>query len=130
MLYLDSSAIVKLVRTEPGSGLLRSYLAAVAEPRLCSSRLALVEVLRAAQRQEPSPLLAVQLVLSEFTLIAIDETILDVAARLGPPTLRTLDAIHLASALALEDALEAVVTYDTRMTAAATALGIPVAAPA
>lgn len=128
MLYLDSSAIVKLVREEASSFALREFL--VARSTLVSSVIARVEVLRAAARQQPSPVLVARLVLAEIELIAVDDAILDSAARLGPPTLRTLDAIHLASALALEDALESIVTYDTRMAAAATTLGISVSAPA
>jgi predicted nucleic acid-binding protein len=60
----------------------------------------------------------------------VSAALLDRAGALEPPTLRTLDAIHVASALALGDELEAIVTYDVRMAAAAEGLGLPLAAPA
>ena len=64
--------------------------------------------------------------LVDLRLIGIKDAILDSAARLSPPT---LDAIHPASALSLEDSLTAVVTYDARMITATAALGIPIATP-
>jgi uncharacterized protein len=68
-------------------------------------------------------------VVDALTLIRVDEDILDRAARLPPATLRTLDAIHLASALALGEALGSVVTYDVRLGEAAREAGLDVVAP-
>ena len=67
---------------------------------------------------------------TRVTLIAIDDEILEVAARMEPGSLRSLDAIHLATALRVADELEAIVTYDRRMVEGAQALGLPVASPA
>jgi predicted nucleic acid-binding protein len=128
VLYLDSSALVKLAVAEKESQALRGLLAFGSD--LASSALARTEVPRAIAPQGELAVRRAMRVLAQIELIAIDDAILDSAARLGPPTLRTLDAIHIASALALEDALESIVTYDTRMAAAATTLGIRVSAPA
>ena len=129
MVYLDSSAIVKLVVTEPESEALRDYLA-VRENRLASV-LARVEVVRALRRSygaAPPALHHTEHVLKGIALVAVDEPILLRAARLQPDRLRSLDAIHLATALSL-DGLEAMVTYDRRLQGAATAAGVGVAAP-
>lgn len=69
-------------------------------------------------------------VLAAISLLAVDERVLDGAAAVGPPSLRTLDAIHIATALMLEDELDTLVTYDRRMQEAAEALGMVVVAPA
>ena len=129
VVYLDSSAIVKLVVTEPESESLRDFLA-VRENRLASV-LARVEVLRALRRSygAAAPTLHhAEHVLEGIALVAVDEPILLHAARLQPDRLRSLDAIHLATALSL-DGLEAMVTYDRRLRGAATEAGIGVAAP-
>lgn len=63
-------------------------------------------------------------------IVELDETIASAAARVEPPSLRSLDAIQLASALAIGEELEAVVTYDRRMADAARAAGLAVMAPA
>ena len=129
MVYLDSSAIVKLVVTEPESEALRDYLA-VRENRLASV-LARVEVVRALRRSygaAPPALHHAEHVLKGIAMVAVDEPILLRAARLQPDQLRSLDAIHLATALSL-DGLEAMVTYDRRLQGAATEAGIGVSAP-
>lgn len=69
-------------------------------------------------------------VIANVTLLAIDEPLLEIAAHLDPPALRSLDAIHIATALRLGDELHALVTYDQRMIEAAERLGLPVASPA
>lgn len=129
MVYLDSSAIVKLVVTEPESEALRRYLA-VRENRV-SSALVRVEVLRALRRSygaaPPTPHRA-EHVLEGIALVTVDEPVLLRAARLQPDRLRSLDAIHLATALSLEG-LEAIVTYDRRLLDASAAAGLAVAAP-
>jgi predicted nucleic acid-binding protein len=68
-------------------------------------------------------------VLERLNLLVLDDPLLDAAAQLDGPSLRSLDAIHLAAAQALEAGLESVVTYDVRMTEAATSLGLRVVAP-
>ena len=98
--------------------------------RLVSSRLAVVEVGRQARRLgDPYPRHA-RRVLSGMDLIDLTDAILEAAADLDPVLLRSLDAIHLATALALGAAVDVVVTYDHRMQDAARLLGLRVAAPA
>ncbi len=127
IVYLDSSALLKLVAKEPESTALRRYWQLLG--RRVSSALARAEVLRAAYGIGPEPLLRARDVLRRLDLLTIDEELLERAAFLEPLTLRTLDAIHLASALALGSELEEVVTYDKRMAEAALGLGLRVVAP-
>jgi uncharacterized protein len=128
--YLDASALVKLATAEAETDGLRAELATY-EARV-TSRLATVEVARALRRGAASPRIA-DAVAEAFTGLAIvelDEAIADPAGRIDPPTLRSLDAIHLASALALGSELSAVVTYDRRLAEAVRAAGLEVIAPA
>ncbi len=125
--YLDSSALVKLLVREKETTAIRAYVAA--RPSWASSILASVEVMRAVQRRAPDRLAEMEDALSGMTVIACDRRIALAAGRVPPPSLRSLDAIHLASALELGSDLEAVVTYDDRLADAARALGLPVVAP-
>ena len=129
MVYLDSSAIVKLVVPEPESEALRRFLAGH-EDR-ATSGLARVEVLRALRRAHGGSrpaLRRAEQVLEGIALVAVDEAILRDAAALRPGRLRSLDAVHLATALSL-DGLEALVTYDLRLRTAAVAAGLKVESP-
>lgn len=126
--YADASALVKLVLREPESDALRHYLAALPEP--ATSRLAFVEVHRAFRRLGEDPVDATQALWDRTVFIELDASIAESAAEIGPATLRSLDAIHLASALALADELEAFVTYDARLADAARSAGLTVVAPA
>ena len=128
VLYLDSSAFVKTVVEERESEPLLAYLAGE-RGRFVSSALIRTEAMRAARFQDPEALARVRDALRRIDLISIDERILDVAGRLDPTVLRSLDAIHVATALALGDDLDVVVTYDTRMIKAASLLGIATATP-
>ncbi len=126
--YVDSSAIVKLAVAEPESAALRRYLSR--RQPLVSSALARVEVVRALL---PSGLEAVargQQVLRRLQLLRLTGQVLDEAGLLEPAELRSLDAIHLASARLLGPSVKQVVTYDKRMAAAAKAIGWSVASPA
>lgn len=126
-IYLDASAIAKLVNPEKESASLRRYLDSDL-PRT-SSAIAMVEVLRAAKRHEsPELLLAAREALARLALVDLDEELLEAAGLLEAP-LRTLDAIHLATALAMSPALEAFVTYDRRLLDAARAAGLVAVAP-
>ena len=129
MVYPDSSALVKLVVTEPESAALRHYL--VEHRERVSSALARVEVCRAVRRAGASErtLRRAEQVLSRVGLVAVDEPLLRDAAALSPTGLRSLDAVHLATALSLEG-LDAVVTYDQRLDAAASEAGLAVESPA
>ena len=129
MFYLDSSAILKLIVREPESAGLLAFLAV--EDERASSALAGVEVARVLRRMEAGRRVrerAVEVV-ERISLIRMDEMILEQAAALEPASLRSLDAIHLASALALGDELSAVVTYDRRMAEGAILCGLETAAP-
>lgn len=127
--YLDASALVKLVLSESESGPLRAYLAATS--RRLTSRIAEVELSRAVGRvARPGDEAQVSAVLAGLQFIELDNRITAVAASVGPPTLRSLDALHLASALAVREELDTVITYDTRLADAARAAGLEVVAPA
>ena len=129
-LYLDSSAFVKLLVEEPESGALRVFLAGSSEERRVSSTLLRAEALRAVRHLGSGALAAVREGLRRIDLIGIDDRILDAAGILEPRILRTLDAIHLATALTLGNDLAAVVTYDDRMAEAARLLGLSTVRPA
>lgn len=129
MFYLDSSAILKLIVREPESAGLLAFLAR--EDERASSALARVEVARALGRMEAGRRVRDRAaeVLERISLIRMDDLILEEAAAIELSSLRTLDAIHLASALALGDELAAMVTYDRRMAEAAIRCGLATAAP-
>lgn len=124
VLYLDASAVAKLCLDEPESEALGGR---VRGRRLVSSSLVEVEVTRAARRVTDHDVCGP--VLSAVALLAPDRPTLRIASTLGPSQLRTLDAIHLASALQLGADLEAFVTYDLRQADAAAAAGLPVETP-
>lgn len=128
-IYLDASALVKLVQLEAESAALRNYLRRHRSEERLSSALSRVEVVRAVSRAGPEAITRARSVLARLHLVPMDRHLLDVAAELGPPVLRSLDAIHIASAHLLRAELRAVVTYDARMAAATRALRLPVAAP-
>ncbi len=125
--YLDSSALVKLVLQEPETPALWRHLRRW--PRRASCSLARVEVIRAAKPLGATVVSRSKRLLEHLELIHLDDSLLDDAAQLAGPDLRSLDAIHLAAARSLGDGLDALVTYDVRMAAAAKALGLRVAAP-
>lgn len=129
-LYLDSSALVKLVQREAESNALRRYLRRHREDQRVTSSLARVEVVRAVAGGGPHAIAHARRQLARVDQVALDRALLDAAATLEPgERLRSLDAIHLASAHALSFDLRAVVTYDERMAVAGRALGMVVEAP-
>lgn len=127
VIYLDSSALVKLVIAERDSDALRDFMSQ--HPTRVSCALARVEVLRAVGRHGEVALQRARDVLDFVRLLTIDDALLEMAADLPPFILRSLDAIHLAAALSIEDDLEVLVTYDLRMKDAAVALGVNCVAP-
>lgn len=131
MIYLDTSALVKLIRIEAESEALGRWLDDRTEIRWFTSVLAEVELSRALRAACPEGLPAVAAVLARLDRFEIDAVIRSTAAAYLDPTLRSLDAIHLATAqtAASVTPLTALVTYDARLSAAARALGIPVHAP-
>lgn len=128
MIYLDSSAIVKLARQERETGALRTWLAANPQP-LATSALARTETARAIARTQPDALPVLRAVLALIHQSPISDATLDSAAALPGAALRSLDAIHLATAEELAPVLTWFVAYDTRLADAARARGLPVAAP-
>ena len=127
-LYLDASAFVKLVIEETETAAVRAFLADRGVRRV-SSTLLRTESLRAIRHLGPDALATVREGLRRVDLIGIDDRILDAAGTLEPQVLRTLDAIHLATAMAVGDDLEAIVTYDERMVDAARLMGLSTATP-
>lgn len=129
MIYLDTAALVKLVRREPESDQLADWVDE-AQAMLVSSTLVEVELPRALRRTEPQLLAAVPALLERLHRYEIDELVRRTAAGYETAELRSLDAIHLATAHAVFGGqLRAFVTYDRRLLAAAESLRLPVAAP-
>jgi hypothetical protein len=128
LFYLDASALVKLVRAEPETDALRSFLA---DADLLSSELALTEVPRAIRRAAAhDPALELELLISRagelldaVSLLPVDRAILAAGGALEEPVLRALDAIHLAAAIDLSP-IDAFVSYDERQSAAARLAGL------
>ncbi len=126
--YLDTSAFLKLVVAERESRALLAW-AKRADAEFVASELLRTEALRAARRASAKVLREARKRLDVVTLVVPTAEICDRAAELDPSILRSLDAIHLATALALGDDLQGVVTYDARMAAGAAACGLDVVAP-
>jgi predicted nucleic acid-binding protein len=129
MIYLDSSALVKLALTEPESAALAQWLAERADQPLVSSVLHRAEVPRAVWCAEPGALPRSYRVIKRIAKVALTADVLDNSATLPPQALGPAQAIHLASALELKKDLTAFVAYDERLLAAAADAGLPVAAP-
>jgi hypothetical protein len=127
--YIDSSALLKLVLSERETPALRRTLSRW--PDRVSSVLLPIEcrriVLLAANL--PDVVAKLEQELAAVTIIRLDESVQKLAARVGPPRLRSRDAIHLASALSIGDYPEAFVTYDERLAEAARAAGLNVLTP-
>lgn len=129
MIYLDSSALVKLALVEPESRALARWLAERVDQPLVSSVLHRSEVPRAVWLAEPGALPRSYRVIKRIGKVALTPDVLDTSATLPPKSLSTVHAIHLASALALKRDLSAFVAYDKRLVAAAKEAGLPVASP-
>jgi predicted nucleic acid-binding protein len=127
VLYLDSSALVKLVIEEAESASLQRYLRDW--PRRATSSLARLEVVRAVSIHGTAVVARARQLLAGLHLLQISNAILDEAADLAPGPLRRLDAIHLASARHLRADLGRMVTYDLRLASAAEGIGMAVESP-
>jgi uncharacterized protein len=133
VIYLDTAALVKLVRVEAESAGLVTWLATHAAEPLIASALVEVELPRALRRSQPGVLGGVAAVLARLHRYEIDAAVRATAGAFPDATLRSLDAIHLATAellVAAGHGLTAFVTYDKRLGAAAQRAGLTVAAPA
>jgi uncharacterized protein len=129
LIYVDTSAFLMTVLSEPQSGALGEYLGAFGSPRFVSSALLAVEARRSILRTVPAHLPRVDLELLDIIQIDTTGVVLETASRLPDPMLRTLDAIHVATALLIREDLEILVSYDQRMLDAAAAHGLPTASP-
>lgn len=132
MIYLDTAALVKLIRVEAESAALVTWLNDRQVEPLVASALVEVEVPRALRRSQPGVLGAVAGVLARLHRVEINAAVRATAGAYAEPALRSLDAIHLATAellVASGKPLRAFVTYDKRLAAAAGVTGLPVATP-
>ena len=130
MIYLDTSALVKLVFEEAESAALVRWLEGRRDVPKLSSEVATIELVRTCRRRILDALAGARQVLAGLDLIPLGADIVEGAALAEPVQLRSLDAIHLASALALSDALTAFVVYDVRLRSAAEQAGLAVVTPA
>jgi hypothetical protein len=129
MIYLDSAAVVKLVHSEPETAALRAWLDERADTGWTSSVLVEVESFRALSRYAPQAVTRLPVVLNQIEMIDLTSRIRAMAQAVEPAAVRSLDAIHLATALYQRSALVSFVTYDKRLLDAARAAGLPVSAP-
>jgi predicted nucleic acid-binding protein len=129
VIYLDSSALMKLVRQEDETAALREWLSVHPEQPVVTSELGRVEVLRAARRVGGQATTEAHAVIGDLDVVPLDRAVQDLACDIADPLLRTLDALHLASAVLLSEGLTAFIAYDHRLAAAAQAAGLVVATP-
>ncbi|GAA4386007.1 type II toxin-antitoxin system VapC family toxin [Tsukamurella soli] len=130
MIYLDTSAMVKLLVAEEETADLRAWLDDRTDDQPIGSDLCRVEIMRVALRHGGSGLTEqARFLLDGFDMIPLTESVITLAETIGPPTLRSLDAIHLAAAKQVESELTAFVTYDHRLRAACDEVGLYVASP-
>jgi len=129
MIYLDSSALLKLLFEESESAALASWIAERTDTPMVSSELAKVEVVRATRRLDTAVVPAARALISQLDILPLSSGLIEEATDVGDPILRALDAIHLASALSIRNELTAFVTYDNRLVSAAQAAGIEPTSP-
>ncbi len=129
-LYLDASAAVKLIRPEAQSDALTAWLDRGGS--FASAELLSVEAACAVHRRGDGPegLRRANAIVGRIELVPFSERIRDLACLAHDPPQRALDAIHLGTALSIRERLEALVTYDRSLVAAAQAHGLPVVSPA
>jgi predicted nucleic acid-binding protein len=128
-IYLDTSALVKLVVVEDESPSLQSYLSARADDSLFSAALARTELIRAVAPNGAQAIAHARDLLNRMDTVTLTRGLLDDAGTLLPLRLRSLDAIHLVAAQRAGATLRGVITYDARMLSAAANLGISTASP-
>jgi predicted nucleic acid-binding protein len=129
VIYLDTSAAAKLVVPEPESDALAVFLVERIAVPLVSSALLYPELVRAVDRHRPDLVDRAVALLQRIMTIPLTHDILVSAATIGSPQVRTLDALHLASAASVRSGLDVLVTYDKRLADSATGAGLVVAAP-
>lgn len=126
--YVDTSAFLKIVVAEEHSEALHGWVAQH-DGELFSSDLLTAEALRTARRHSTRALFEARRRLDVLTILRLGPDVFERAAELDPAILRTLDALHLAAALAAGDELEGIVTYDQRLADAAELHGVATVAP-
>ncbi len=129
MIYLDSSALLKLIHKQPESDALAQWLSARMTVPLVSSQLARVEVVRATRRIDVTAVPEASALLDSLDLIPISIDIVNAASLISDPALRSLDALHLASAASVGDDLTSFLAYDRRLVTAARAAGLRTETP-
>lgn len=129
MIYADASALVKRVIAEAESPALKVWLSRLGpRPQVVTNRIGAVEVMRAAARVSDAARREAAVLVGGLNLIELTHHAYTVAADLEPRTVRTLDALHIASAAEIPG-LTAFLTYDQRMAEAAERFGLPVVSP-
>jgi uncharacterized protein len=129
MIYLDSAAVVKLVHAEAESQALRDWLDERAETGWTSSSLVEVESFRALARHAPQSVTRLPAILDLIDMVDMAPRIRILAQTVRPATVRSLDAIHLGTALSIRPRLTSFITYDKRLADAARTAGLPVDIP-
>jgi predicted nucleic acid-binding protein len=129
VIYLESSALVKLVFEETESDALAQWLADRQAMPKFSSELTTIELVRTCRRRDADAVVGARQVLAGLDLIPLTADLVESASSIGPPDLRSLDAIHLSSALLISEDVTAFVAYDVRLKTAALAAGLEVVAP-
>jgi predicted nucleic acid-binding protein len=129
VIYLDSSALLKLLHDEAESSALADWLAMRTSTPVVSSELAKVEVIRASRRINPATLTEATTLLAGLDLVPLSGAVVNAATEVGGTLLRSLDAIHLASALSIRSELSAFIAYDHRLSEAAATAGLDLHAP-
>jgi predicted nucleic acid-binding protein len=132
VIYMDTSALTKLLIAEPETPELRAWLAVQSGQGeyAATSTLGRVELMRVVARfGEPGQSERARYLLDGLDILPLTEPVIALAETIGPPSLRTLDAIHLAAAAQIEQELTAVVTYDHRLLDGCREVGLTTASP-
>lgn len=129
MIYLDTSALLKTVFAEEHSPALKAYIQENDADGFVSSVLLTVEMRRAVRRIDARSLPKADVELYRVALVSLSDAVVEKASRFPDPGLRSLDAIHVATALLVREELTAVVSYDKRMVAVGRSEGLPVVSP-
>jgi predicted nucleic acid-binding protein len=128
VIYLDTSALVKLVIEEVESPHLEQWLVYQEQP-FTTSVIGRIELVRVCRRIDPAAVATANLLLADIPIVPMTSWICDTAENIGPSTLHSLDALHLAAAYELGDTLTSFVAYDKRLRDAAAMANLPVNTP-